>query len=71
MKIEEYKQPHEHPQAPPIIRFRLDISRYEALLIKEALWELAKQRGNGGINWDSSNDPIVVSQMRRAMEGVN
>ena len=54
----------------PRIRFLLNVTRYEALLIQDALSEFRNNRSEASA-WDSQNDPIIVAQMNKAMKSVN
>lgn len=54
----------------PRIRYTLDVTQGEALLLKESLDALQVQNGAPGL-WDCYNDPIVVAQMSRRMEAIN
>lgn len=54
----------------PKIRYALDVTQGEALLLKEALIDLQTNNGAPGL-WDCYNDPIVVSQMQRRMEVIS
>ena len=50
-------------------RYNLNVTRYEALLIKDALYDFQENRSETQ-EWDSHNDPIVVSQMIKKTDGI-
>jgi len=51
-------------------RVILDVTRYEALLIKDAVYDFQQNRSET-LDWDSQNDPVVVSQLVKGMEIVD
>ncbi len=51
-------------------RYCINITRNEALLIKEALYFFAEDR-SASSSWDSQIDPIVVDQMLKKLNIVS
>lgn len=53
----------------PRIRFTLDVTRGEALLLKEAVDGMFDERSSVK-SWDASSDAAIMGQMQRRMEMV-
>lgn len=50
-------------------RYIVNMTRYEALLVKDAVYDFQNNRSETQ-SWDSLNDPILVSQMLRTMDKI-
>lgn len=53
-------------------RINLNVTRYEAMLIKDAVYEMVNNRSGdcGTHEWDSQDDPIVAAQMNRCFDKI-
>lgn len=48
---------------------KMDMTRAEAFLIRDAMFEFATNRSEG-LDWDSGCDPVLVAQINKVLEKV-